>query len=53
MQQHDITKHLHFYLKSYEHTRYSCCACIEEKQIVVITKFRNQSLRNFATNELK
>ena len=28
----------------YEHSRYACCTCIEEKQIVVITNFCNQSL---------
>ena len=37
----------------YEHTCYACCACIQEKQIVVTTKFHNQSLGNLTTNELK
>ena len=40
---------LEFRVLRHEHTRYACCACIKEKQIVVTTEFCNQQLRNFAT----
>ena len=35
---------LEFRVLRHEHTRYACCACIKEKQIVVTTEFCNQRL---------
>ena len=43
---------LEFHVLRHEHTRYDCCACIKEKQIVVTTEFV-QIIVKLCYNELK